>query len=188
MLRSLVRTTGMFSVKRLAVLATTGGALSLGLVLVLASVLTFAFGWAGFENFLASVGALWSLTAVYWLPFVAVVGAPAYLLASKAHSPWPLSLLLAVVATGSAAVTFSAPLEQCYTSFAVRRDIFAKLTPEEAGSLVARRTLSDEFEDQQWHFPLSKYCPQSFDYRQNGEVRHVNIRQGEVFYGKGPVQ
>jgi hypothetical protein len=130
----------------------------------------------------------WRLVGVYYLPFAIIVGAPVSLVLSQTRLSSRLSAFITAAATLFVASVCFPVIQQCDTSFNIRRTILGQLSTEEALTLQARHTLSDDWNDEKLHFPLSRYCSQYFDYKRQGEMENVSIHEGEVFYGKGPVR
>ncbi len=162
-------------------------------LLVCATLLSVAFaGWLDGKGFMQIVfpvtAFFWRFTAIYCIPFVILIGAPLYLLASRKPLRRVLFTFLAGVTTLLVAYISFPVVQQCDTSFLARRTILSQLSAEEASTLTVRHTLSDDFNDDELHFPLSRYCPCYFDYQQQGEIKNVSIHDGEIFYGRGSTQ
>lgn len=172
---------------RFAKVVSFSSAVSLGLAMSIAIVASVWFK----ANLLPILGAL---VFIYWLPFVILAGAPLYLLLSWTRLPWKLSACAATIATALLANLFTPAITQCQTSYSVRREIISKLTADETQTLKSYpRTESDRFDEERrgfplFNFPLSQYCPQFFDYKQQGRIKNVSINDGSVFYGEGPVR
>ncbi len=166
---------------------------SILVLLVCATLLSVAFaGWLDGKGFMQIVfpvtAFFFRLIAIYCIPFVILIGAPLYLLVSCKRLRGLLFTFLAGVTALLVAYISFPVVQQCDTSFLARRTILSQLSAEDAPTLTVHHTLDDAFNDDELHFPLSRYCPCYFDYQQRGEIKNVSIHDGEIFYGRGPTQ